>query len=123
MVAPQGQRVLVRPGATPVLELLVVDTGEIESTVHVRRDGDVRKQPRIKLQLLDADGQVTQEVESAFDGFFLFQRVPLGAHRVRADPAQLQALGLAAGEPVPIDLSLADPVVAGMDFVLEEAKD
>ncbi|MDF1553979.1 MAG: carboxypeptidase-like regulatory domain-containing protein [Deferrisomatales bacterium] len=123
VVAPQGQRVLVRPGATPVLEFLVMDTGEIEGTVYVRRDQDVRKQPRIKLQLLDADGQVTQEVASAFDGFFLFQRVPLGAYRVRADPAQLQAIGLAAGGPVPIDLSLSDPVVAGVDFVLEEAED
>jgi hypothetical protein len=120
VVAPRGQRVLLRPGGTPSLDFLVLDTGEIEGTVYARRDQDVRRQPRVKLQLLDAGGQVTQEVESAYDGFFLFQKVPLAAYTVRVDPDPLRAAGLTAAGPVAVDLSRDEPVAAGVEFVLEE---
>jgi len=118
---PPGRGVLVRPGGAPVLEFLVRETGEVEGTVYVRRGGEVRPAPGVRVQLLGSDRQVVQEVESAYDGFYLFERIPLGTLEVRLRPGEVERLDLEPPGARPVAITSGQPVARGADFVLESA--
>ncbi len=73
----------------------------------------------MKLQLLDPDGNIVHEVTSAFDGFYLFDRVLPGRYILRVDPEQVERLRLEAPPEQRVTLDSGE-VVSGVDLVLEE---
>ncbi len=76
---------------------------------------------KVELQLLDgAAGEVVQEVSSAFDGFYLFERVLPGRYTLRVNPDQLARLHLASPGEREITLGSGE-VVSGVDLVITEA--
>ena len=67
------------------------------------------------MQLLDTNGELVKEVETAYDGFFLFDFVTPGRYTLRVDPDQMARLQL---EVPPVrDVVVADgEILNGMDF-------
>jgi len=119
---PAGQRVLLRPGAPPTLEFLVQETGEIEGALFLRTDEEVRAMSGVKMQLLDASGRVVQEVPSAYDGFYLFQRIPLGRYTVGVEPELVRRARLQAEAQPSVVLTSERAVAVGVDLVLESVE-
>jgi hypothetical protein len=66
--------------------------------------------------------EVVQEVKSEFDGFYLFQLVPLGRYSVRISPEQVERLNLKTPEPQEVVVEGTEAVISGLDFLLEQAE-
>lgn len=64
----------------------VIESGAIEGTVY--RENTDKFVSGLTLQLVDADGEVINEVVSAFDGFYAFEFVPPGTYTIRAEESQ-----------------------------------
>lgn len=115
---PGGIRIVPRPGTTGEYEFPVVSTGEIDGTAfRVWQDGP-GSAAGVKVQLIDAEGQLVREISTAYDGFFLFDFVAPGDYSLRVSPEQLAALNLAANQVHAITIKGDSTIVSGQDFVL-----
>ncbi len=113
-----GYGVVPRPGVIPVLPFPVVPTGEIDGTVYVRQGDATKPAANVALQLRSPLGEVAYQVRSAYDGFYLFEKVRPGRYRLQVDPAQLQRLAL--GAPASdVDITGEGEVLSGRDLTLE----
>jgi hypothetical protein len=107
-------RILPRGGKAWNVDFPVVATGEIDGTVRLG------KMPlsNVRLQILDAGGNVVQEARSQYDGFYLFQAVLPGRYQLRIDPVQAARLRLLL--PPPRDILLGPGEVrSGLDWSVE----
>ena len=118
----EGVGVVARPGRVVAVDFPVMSSGEIDGTVRLRRGGELQEVSKVKLQLTDPTGNVVHEATSAFDGFYLFERVLPGRYNLRVDPEQVERLHL---EPLPEQVvTLASgEVVSGVDLVLKALDD
>jgi len=64
-------------------------------------------------------GPGVREVESPYDGFFLFDFVAPGAYTLRVAPEQVQGLGLSVDQEYDIQSDGGGSIVSGQDFVLK----
>ncbi|HUQ13129.1 MAG TPA: carboxypeptidase-like regulatory domain-containing protein [Novosphingobium sp.] len=105
--ASQGVVVTPRPGIAARVDLPLVPTGEAEGSLL-----DLNGDPigGVGLELVDARGAVMATARSEFDGFFLFEKVPYGAYRVRPSAESATALGIAADWLGTARIDRAEPV-------------
>jgi len=127
-----GMRVAARPGLIVGADIPLVPTGEVDGTVRLMR-GDVWEEAGdVSIELVDEQGTVAHRTKSEFDGFFLFDSVPIGRYHVRVSPAQLTRLellseaesgatldtGSVPGSMTAVELTIEEPVVSNVDFLL-----
>ncbi len=90
----QGLGFVPRPGVIWTAEFPIAVTGEIDGTVSLQLEQGQPAAPKIRLQLIGVNGEVFQEVESQYDGFYLFTYLPPGLYTLQTDPQQVEELGL-----------------------------
>lgn len=117
--AQEGVTLVNRPGHVAQLDFPVLMTGEVDGVVSLIRQGRSIDVGGVELQLVGADGQVIQRTRTAYDGFYLFSKVPAGSYEVRIDPQQTRRLGLADPEPRAAAIHGPDWFSSGIDFRLE----
>ena len=115
--AVSARRLRLPPGATARVEFPVQVSSEIDGMVFLDSDGRRRSVSNVELQAVAADGRVFT-TRSAFDGAYLFDRLPSGRYTLGIVSEQLQRLGLCA--PPSRTLVLDDPngSVTTVDWVL-----
>jgi len=79
-----GYSTVLRPGSMPVFEFPVIETGAIDGTVYRESGSSISG---MRLELVSEGGDVVQTTETAYDGFYTFDFVPVGTYTVRADPS------------------------------------
>jgi len=84
-----GVVITPRPGVAMTVELPLVSAGEVEGTLVRSGGGTIAG---VGLELIDAEGRVTRETQTEFDGFFLFDGVPYGSYTVRIAKLSAQAI-------------------------------
>jgi hypothetical protein len=114
----EGYTVTLRPGSYPQLDFPLVSTGEVDGMVLIARDSGETGARNVELQLLDEAGAVVMTTRSEFDGFYLFELVPLGRYRVRVAPKALERLAVLEAPDDDVALSEEEPLVSGVDFHL-----
>jgi hypothetical protein len=120
--ATEGALVTVRPGALVSHDFALVRTGEVDGTVWLGGlNGGVREIGDVELQLVNDSGEVVQTTRSEYDGFYLFEFVPVGHYRVRISPAQLERLSMTAPAVEEVVLAGEDPIISGLDFTVAPA--
>ena len=102
-----------------VLEFPVMATGEVDGTVRLKKAGAEVEVSRVRMQLVNPEGEVVQEQKTAFDGFYLFTFVPPGEYRLRVSPEQVERLGLKTPPEETVKIEGLGNVVSGIDFTLE----
>ncbi|MBN2357986.1 MAG: carboxypeptidase regulatory-like domain-containing protein, partial [Deltaproteobacteria bacterium] len=112
-------QVVTRPGSATTLLFPVIETGEVDGTVLVgaTEGGALRPGGGLRVYLRDAAGRVVAETETAYDGYYFFDRIPYGRYQLVLDPQQLEALGYAPVPPRSISLGVEEPFVIGQDFL------
>jgi hypothetical protein len=115
---PEGYSVIPRPGAAAEVEFLVQETGELDGTVFLRRPGDVREAAGVPLELVTTNGTVIASVKSAFDGFYLFEKVPYGSYVIRVDSSWADRIIMGGTSRRNVTLDAENPVRSGLDFFL-----
>ncbi len=114
----QWNSIIPRPGHVEVVDIPVITTGEIDGTLYLEQPGKKRESlNHAPVQLLDADGNIVQELKSEYDGFYLFMKVPPGDYSVRLAPAFEKNLGVTGIPPVPVTIGQDGTVISGHDLV------
>ncbi|NQY74290.1 MAG: carboxypeptidase regulatory-like domain-containing protein, partial [Candidatus Margulisbacteria bacterium] len=99
-----------RPGSPVEIMLPVVETGEIEGVVRMVSPEDERPVSGVDIHVLDLDGNILATQQSEFDGFFLFDRLPLGDYKLKVSDVQMDKLEKVASAPQMITLTSDSPV-------------
>jgi hypothetical protein len=116
--AKKGVRVDLRPGHVTQLDFPIVQTGEIDGTTFVNFGNIEREASGVIIELIDKDGKLIQSVKSAYDGFFLLQKLPMGTYQLRVSKEQIEELDLQSIKPVDITISKDKQMINGQDFIL-----
>lgn len=117
----KGKEVVAREGIPVAVEFPVVMTGEVDGTVYVKTPEDTKEASSVQLELLNEKGEIYARRTSSYDGFFLFEMIPLGTYYLRVSPEQLSRLGYKAILPLKIFLTRREQNSVGHIFTLESA--
>lgn len=119
----EGKSIVPRPGHTHLLDFPVILTGEIDGTLRGKGiDGKETPLADIRVQLVDADGKIVQEVRSEYDGFYLFMKVPPGGYQVRIHPDDLREERLQGAPSAIHQITSQGNVVSGLNLLAEPEK-
>lgn len=110
LVSPQG-------GLSEVVNFPVITLGEINGYVAIRRNGKLETLKNIPVKLMES-GQVVQTYTSEYDGFFLFESLPLGTYHILIEDADAQAIGASVGANTNVELKNT-PIQNNQDLILE----
>ena len=145
MAAERPKRVTVRPGTATQLLFPVIETGEIDGMILLRKpmvatgdrihgdtisddtdragSGSAREWQAggtpgagLRVLVIDENGHPVTEAVSAYDGFFFIDRVPYGRYRLTLDAGQVAELGYAAGPARPLVIGRDEPFASGADL-------
>lgn len=117
----EGYSIVLRPGATGMIELPVNTTGEMDGVIYLQRNGKQIPLSGVDVQLVDKDGQVLQTVKTAYDGYYVISRIPVGEYTVRIAPEQLQKNGINNVPDRRITVTVDNLFISGVDFVLRRS--
>ncbi len=118
MPALESIEIVPRPGRIQRLEYPVVRAGTVEgTTLFASADGD-RPVGNVRLELVNARGEVVAATLSGFDGFYAFDFVRPGAYDLRLEPARARELGVGTQSIAHVAVGPDGSVIRGMDLVL-----
>jgi hypothetical protein len=117
-----GYSVVTRPGTPVMVDFAVGESGSIEGTTYMKKsDGTRDVASNVMLQLLDKTGSMVREERSSFDGYYYFEKVPVGEYTLRVSPNQLQRKELVSSPPVKISIKNEESMIGNIDFDLRDA--
>ncbi|MDA3870389.1 MAG: carboxypeptidase-like regulatory domain-containing protein [Gammaproteobacteria bacterium] len=119
IAAVDGVQVVPRPGHAIQIDFPIFTSGEIDGTVNLNQNGRQFGVGRVSVELIDLNDRVIATTETAYDGFYILSKLPLGDYRVRISQQQLNKLGLRTIAEEPITLKADEPFINGIDFNLE----
>jgi hypothetical protein len=102
------QVVTPRPGVAADVAIALVGGGDIEGALI--KSGELGFEG-VDLELLDGTGKVVATARTDFDGFFLFERVPYDAYRLRVSAASAKAAGIASDLGISLKVTTEHAVV------------
>lgn len=116
----EGYEVVVRPGQPIMLDFPVAPTGEVDGTVFLQSKDTKKTVSNVELQLVNAEQEVVLKTTSEFDGFYLFQAVPIGKYWLQIAPDQIKRLKLKPVKPIEVVLEGTEAFIVGLNFILEQ---
>ncbi|MEA3079608.1 MAG: hypothetical protein QOF05_1016, partial [Sphingomonadales bacterium] len=102
------QVVVPRPGVAADVPIALVGGGDVEGALI--KNGELGFEG-VDLELVDRSGKVAGTARTDFDGFFLFERVPYGAYRLRVNGASAGAAGIASDLGVSLQVTTEHSIV------------
>jgi hypothetical protein len=102
------QVVTPRPGVAADVAIALVGGGDIEGALI--KSGELGFEG-VDLELLDGTGKVVATARTDFDGFFLFERIPYDAYRLRVSAASAKAAGIASDLGISLKVTTEHAVV------------
>ncbi len=112
-------RTYARPGTATLVEFPILETGEVDGVVVTDLGSRMRAASGLEVQLIDSSGEVVRTTTTAYDGFFLIDRVPYGSYDLRIDPEGLLDLGYGSVDPIAVSISAEEPFAVGHELVIE----
>ena len=94
----------------------------IDGTVFFERAGTTVGAGRVNVQLLDQRGRIVTTTTTAYDGFFVLSKIPVGKYLLQIAPDQVAELQLLKSEPIQVEVTAEELFVSGADFVLKAAE-
>lgn len=113
-----GMRIVPRPGQAMQLDFPIFTSGEIDGTVYVIKEGKSIAVGRVKVEIVNDQGQVITSTITEYDGFYVISKIPLGSYTVRVSPEQLIKLNLLVDNEASIVISAEEQFESGLDFNL-----
>jgi hypothetical protein len=110
--------VVPRPGAVGRLDIPMVLAGGVEGEISLTQNGQTTPMPGLTVEMLSASGDILATTRTEFDGFFFFERVPVGEYRVRASAAQVKALGISGNYPIDVTVNREKPYPTALKLQL-----
>lgn len=108
---------VARPGSIITVDIPIVRVGDIEGEIFDVKGGEMR---RIKVSLIDKDGNVIREAKTDIFGFFNFSAIPLGTYKVRLDNDQLKKMKYRPAGPWKVTVDKDEPIYFMDPIVLKK---
>ena len=115
-----GKRISLRPGHVAQIDFPIMITGEIDGTAYVQLGEQQREVSGVIVELLDLNDKIVQTAKTAYDGFYLMSKIPVGKYQLRVSREQTDSLNLLPVKPTFVIIEADNPIVNGMDFVLQK---
>ncbi len=115
MIKTKPISVMIEPGGMEEIIFTVIETGEIDGLILAESTRRPRK--GVKILLVNKEGIVVKETVSAFDGFYLFDKVESGEYVVKISPDYLARKGL-KDKPKPMTLDGDNMFILDNNFIL-----
>lgn len=116
--AIEGVRIIPRPGKTIQLDFPIFLTGEIDGTVYLETKGGKYGIGNVTVELIDANDQVVQSTQTAYDGFYIISDIPLGHFRTRIASKHLKNVRVKGQKTQSIDIKFDERYINGIDFTI-----
>jgi len=116
----KGTRINLRPGHVAQVNFPIQVTGEIDGTITAQLGNQQREISGVVVELLDMDGKLIQKTKSTYDGFYLLSKVPIGRYQLQISRDQTDSLNLMPVRAKIINVDPDNPIVYGVDFVLQK---
>jgi hypothetical protein len=113
---------LPREGTISEIAIPLTQMGAIEGSVQLVSGFEGKQMPLggISLALLDTQGREVGRAVSAYDGFYSFEQVPVGAYKVVLAPDSALGQRLRPVDPVEVRTTRAEPGANGLSMTLVE---
>lgn len=119
---PSGPGVSITPrsGFMEVIDIPLVNAGELDGTVYLRdKQGNEKAGAYLTINLTNSDGEIIATTETEFDGYYLFIDLLPGKYTLTIDAEDVKRKNLHDAEVLEFDFSAAGDVIAGADFVVQ----
>ena len=113
-----GMRIVARPGQAMQLDFPIFTSGEIDGTVSLIKNDRTVAAGRVKVEVVDINGNVVASSATEYDGFYVISNIPLGSYTLRASPEQMNKLNLQTVSEPAFELSADNPFENGIDLTL-----
>ena len=111
--------VVPRPGLLPVVELPLVQTGDIEGYITFLSEGKEYGVPNVQIVLENVSTRKLVQVNSEFDGLYVAAGLVLGEYEVSIDQSYLDAVGLISiPSKLVVSIKQGNNYWSGIDFGL-----
>jgi hypothetical protein len=121
LLSTTGDRtVMLRPAQIVYLDFPVVGTGDIEGTVFIQNDKGRKEARGIILKLYNSDTkELLSSKISEYDGYYIFQQLPMGNYQIAIDEEQSKDLDLVQTKKVKVELNKFEQLEV-RDIVLKQ---
>jgi len=119
MISPnKGNNIVPRPGKTVNIDFPVYISGEIDGTVFLKLEGELKEISDVKVQLINNKNEVVDEQVTVFDGFYLFSNVLPGKYTLKIHDKVLKKYNLSYSGAKTIVIDNDGTTSLGNDFYL-----
>ncbi|PKF61171.1 hypothetical protein CW745_11085 [Psychromonas sp. psych-6C06] len=116
--ATPGVSITARKGLIEVLDIPLVNAGELEGTVYLNNKQNQEKAGAyLKVNLHDQNDKLVASTETEFDGYYLFTNIVPGKYTLSIAPEELERKNLHDAQIQAFEFSAAGDVIAGADIV------
>lgn len=111
-------KIKTHPGAITTINFPISIVGEIEGYVMMKNDFGTEIGEGIIVELVNANNKVIDVVESAHDGLFYFNKVPLGKYHLRVKEEMARAIGYGFKQEKTVYLKKSDHHHVATNFTI-----
>ena len=113
-----GLSTTLRPGKILYIDVPIVESGEIDGTVFLSKNGNNLQAADVELEVIDSNNNVISKTKSGFDGFYILGNIPPGEYMLRINPKQAAKLALTGPAPQKVLINKQNQFIFGNDLIL-----
>lgn len=118
--ATPGVSITPRKGFVEVIDIPLVNAGELDGTVYLRdRKGNKTEGAYLVINLTNDKNEVVKTTETEFDGYYLFTDLLPGKYSVSIAESDIAKKNLHDSKALAFEFSGAGDVIAGADFMVD----
>ncbi len=113
-----------RAGRSISIEVPIIESGEIDGSIFIVNNGDLKPLNGIELELNNIDKTIIRKSKTSYDGFYLFDKLPPGSYELSVNTEKLAKFAIAhkskIGNTINVNIEGNGDVINGIDFVVRE---
>lgn len=116
----KGLEFIPRPGKILKIDIPIVESGEIDGTTYLIKNGKQITAGDVQLELVREDGKVVSQTKSAYDGFYILSNIPPGTYILRINRQQFERLNLTEPKVQIVTIDSENQFIYGLDLILKQ---
>lgn len=75
--------IFCRPGDILKIDFPLIESGDIEGFLNILENDDLEPLKNTEILLIDKNDKIIQKIYSEFDGYFIFEQIPVGEYKIK----------------------------------------
>jgi hypothetical protein len=121
MLSKASFSVAARRGLFQQFDIPVVKGGELDGTIYIRDEAGIEDiAPYVSLSLVNNEGEVIASTRSAFDGYYLFEKILPGSYQIIVDTSKGSQRGTTPERLKEVKISNRGDLIVDVNMVLRQ---